>query len=222
MIRKTFALALLAALAGSANADVFGTWDSSVTATHYGGVAFNVTASGGKDILLTGGFNLNLDLPDATDATENIEVYYRAGSYVGNVASNAGWTLLGSDVVDVLGTGVKSSANVGASLLIPKGETYALAIFARDGGLTGIGYTNPATAGAPGAAPTTSFSNSDLTLSLGIVKGFGSATNAFSSHTISGQRVWRGELEYQPVPEPASMAALALGAVALLRRRKKA
>lgn len=218
--------ALIAAFA-SARADWLSNWEPSTGTVHYGGVIFDVTVSGSSDVQLSGNFNLNLDAnsADLSDTTEEVAVYYKPGTYLGNVAtdgSNFGaWTLLGTGTANVAGDGNRSLLSLGNALILNQGSTYGFAIFALDGGATGIGYRSGT--GAVTAAPQNSFNDGYLTLSGGIAKGFGLATNPFAVHNGSStQRLWAGEIEYAPVPEPATLAALALGAVALIRRRKKA
>lgn len=218
--------ALVAAFA-SAQASWLSNWEPSSGTIHYGGVIFDVTVSGSSDVQLSGNFHLNLDVNslDATDTTEEVAVYFKAGSYLGHVAndgSNFGaWTLLGTGTANVAGDGNRSLLSLGNTLTLTQGQTYGFGIFALDGGATGIGYRSGT--GAVTAAPQNSFNDSYLTLNGGIAKGFGLAANPFATHNASStQRLWAGEIEYAPVPEPATMAALGLGAVALIRRRKKA
>lgn len=218
--------ALVAAFA-SARADWLSNWEPSAGTIHYGGVIFDVTVSGSSDVQLSGNFNLNLDVStlDPNDVTEQVAVYYKSGSYLGHVAtdgSNFGsWTLYGTGTANVAGDGNRSLLSLGSTLNLTQGQTYGFAIFALDGGSTGIGYRSGT--GAVTAAPQNSFNDSYLTLSGGIAKGFGLASNPFAVHNGSStQRLWAGEIQYAPVPEPATLAALGLGAVALIRRRKKA
>lgn len=228
MNRLLVVSALLAAFA-TARADWLSNWEPSTGTIHYGGVIFNVNVSGSSDVVLTGNFNLNLDANslDATDTTEEVAVYYRTGTYLGHIATDGSqlsdWTLYGTSTVNVAGDGNRSLLSLGNTLALTQGQTYGFAIFALDGGATGIGYRTGT--GAVTAAPQNSFNDGYLTLSGGVAKGFGFASNPFATHNGSStQRLWAGEIEYNlaaPVPEPATIAALGLGGLALLRRRKK-
>jgi len=219
-----------ATLAVSAHADLWSNFDEPGSVIHYGGTIFDIQASGGNDLTLTGRFNLNLDVNslDTSDTTESVAVYYREGSYLGHIAndgSNLGdWTLLGTGIANVAGDGNRSLLDVGSSLNLTAGQTYGLAIFALNGGAAGIGYRSGT--GSVNVAPQNTFTSGELTVSGGVAKGFGLASNPFATHNGSStQRLFAGEIEYTaaaPVPEPASMAALGLGALALIRRRKAA
>ncbi len=223
MNRLLVVSALCAAFA-SANADWISNWGDNGGSVHYGGVIFDVTVSGSSDVALSGNFHLDLDANslDPTDTTEGIAIYYKTGSYLGftGTANQSDWTLYGTQTVNVAGDGVKSLVSLGNQLTLTQGQTYGFAIFALDGGATGIGYRNGT--GSSTAAPQNIHNDDYLTVSAGLAKGFGSSSNPFNGFTIgSGQRVWAGEIEYAPVPEPASLAALGLGAIAMLRRRRK-
>ncbi len=84
-----------------------------------GGSMFNVTA-------LTGGitikaFNINTDLTTSV----SVNVYYKAGTYLGSETSSAAWTLLGTYTATGQGTNVPTTLAVD-DIVIPAGQTYGI------------------------------------------------------------------------------------------------
>ncbi len=140
-----------------------------------------------------------------------VEVWTRTGTYVGFSTSNVGWTL----------TQTVAGVSAGTTALAPVTLTSAIGLTA--GQTTGV-YLHSITAGngiryfGTGTTSNTNFSNADLSL--------------FSAHSRTGAvafggtqftpRALTGNVQYNVVPEPASMAALGLGVAAMLRRRRKA
>lgn len=141
----------------------------------------------------------------------SVQVYTRPGSYVGFQTGSAGWTLTDTVAGIAAGTTVKSAPLVlSAPIILGSGTTTGIYLHSVTTG-GGIRYQGT------GTTATTTFSNADLTL--------------FSAHSRTGAvafagslftpRAFSGDINYSPVPEPASLAALGLGAAALLRRRRR-
>lgn len=140
-----------------------------------------------------------------------VEVWTRTGTYVGFSTSNVGWTLF--DTVNGVsnGTATLASLVLNNQIQLTGGQT------------TGV-YLHGTTAGGglryfgTGTTSVTDFNDGTLAL--------------FSAHSRTGAvafggtqftpRALTGNVHYEAVPEPASLAALGLGAMALLRRRRKA
>jgi hypothetical protein len=85
--------------------------------------------------------------------------------------------------------------------------TYGLAITLTHNGVATSGheYTN---------GPLGPYSNADIELTLG------KTSNVPFTAPLFSPRVWNGTVYYSPVPEPASLSLLALGGLALIRRRR--
>ena len=94
------------------------------------GNMFDLTALTGNITIES--FDINID------NSVDVEVYYKAGSYIGFETDASAWTLLGSAYCVSNGLNVPSPLAVGG-LTIPSGQTYALYITVTTG--TGMNYT---------------------------------------------------------------------------------
>lgn len=115
-----------------------------------GGNMFDVTASGGTDIAITG-FDINLGV----GGTQNVEVYFiPQGTYVGNETNAAAWTQVGTGPITVQSQGITAPTFVElpSSIVIPSGQTYAIYVFFE------ADYTNGSF----------TYTNSDLTIETGV------------------------------------------------------
>jgi parallel beta-helix repeat protein len=113
--------------------------------------------------------------------TESVEVYYKAGTYVGFETTQAAWTLLGSTTVTGAGVGQPTRVAIGG-LVVPAGQTYGIYIKLTT---SNIDYNNG----------TTSYSNADLVLNMGVgLCSPWSGTNA--------GREWNGKIYYRSLGCP--------------------
>jgi hypothetical protein len=140
----------------------------------------------------------------------SVEVWTRPGSYAGFDASNAGWTLTQTAGAISNGSATLASLVLGNAIQLSAGQTTAVYLHSITAG-GGIRYN-----GTSAAPPQTTWSNSDLTLFSDVAR-----TGAASfGGTRNSPRTFAGNVNYAPVPEPATLAALGLGVGALLRRRR--
>jgi hypothetical protein len=91
------------------------------------------------------GFDVNL-----IAGTHTVEIYYKAGSYVGFDTDATAWTLAASvPNVNSLAIDTPTSVPVTLNIVIPAGQTYGLYVTTNDGSMR---YTNGTTEGAPYAS----------------------------------------------------------------------
>lgn len=142
----------------------------------FAGNMFDVTASGGIDLLIEK-FDVNIE-----PGTANISIYSRPGTYVGFEDDAAGWTLMGTEEVTSAGTGFPTEVNVGG-LTIPAGETYGMYVTVTDYPSVSMNYTN-----TPAGTP---FSDASMTIETGVGKG----NPDFTGSTFA-DRGWNGTIHY--------------------------
>ncbi len=202
---RTYILAFLVAVPVVASAQTLTTLPPN---NGFGGVFFNLTPAAGAL-----SFNSFATYFNGTAGfAVSVQVYTRPGSYVGFQTGSAGWTLSETVAGITAGSAVKSAPLVLASpILLGSGTTTGIYIHSTTVN-RGIRYQGT------GSTATTTFSNADITL-FGAHARTGAV--AFGSSVFT-PRAFSGDINYSPVPEPASMAALGLGVAALLRRRRKA
>ena len=160
-----------------------------VAGNQFAGNMFDVTASGGEDLLIEK-FDVNIGVGSAA-----ISVYTRPGSYIGFEGSATGWTLMGTETVTGAGESLPTEVNIGG-FTIPAGETYGFYVTISDytSGNVSMYYTNGLF----------TYSDDFVTIETGTGKG----NPDFTGSTFP-QRSWNGTLYYcagegseNPDPEP--------------------
>ncbi len=80
-------------------------------------------------------FDVNLD----TGITDDVEVWYKMGTFVGSESTPADWTLLGTTNVTSAGDGIPTPLNMNLGFSITAGDTVAFYVTTLNGGMN---YTN--------------------------------------------------------------------------------
>lgn len=87
-------------------------------------IGFNVTNSTANTLIIT-----QVSERFSSLATGTADVYYRSGTYVGNMTSSAGWTAVGNSLpFNVTSTAVPTLMDI-PDIIIPAGATYGFYIF---------------------------------------------------------------------------------------------
>lgn len=200
---KLFAAMILAAMSMVANAGVLTTTFASNNGQS--GNMFDVVTLGGP--LTVTGLDLNLD-----PGTWTIDVYKKAGTWVGFSSTPGAWTLIDSASVASAGYNTPTFFNV-TDFLLGASTTTGLYVTTTT---SDMNYTNGTAVGDVAAA------NSDLQ----ILEGAGVSYPFGSLYT---PRIWNGSIHYKSaasVPEPGSFWMFGIGLIGLgifgWRRRAQA
>lgn len=142
----------------------------------------------------------------------SFQVWTRTGTNVGFENTAVGWTQVATGNGTGAGMNNPSAITLSNSFTLLAGTTTGVALVM--GPEAGHDYSGTGTSPAPGQL---TYSNADLTLNLG------AAGNIPFSGTPFRPRIWNGSLYYtvNAIPEPATMTLVGLGALALLRRRRR-
>ncbi|MEZ4817110.1 MAG: HYR domain-containing protein [Flavobacteriaceae bacterium] len=146
-----------------------------------GAVYFDVTV-GPADIQIT-----DLETNTAETGAMTMDVYTLIGTSVGNQQNPAPWTLMATGSGTGAGLNNPSMLALDNPIILSANTTYGFALVMDAS--HGHDYSGTGTNPAPGS---TSYSNADLTLSLG------SANNTPFSSAAFTPRIWNGSLIYQP------------------------
>jgi hypothetical protein len=122
--------------------------------------------------------------------TENYEVYYKIGSYVGFETNSGAWTLIGS-ANNITGNaqGTPTPLNLNLNLQLSSGQTYSFYITCSSG--NSIYYTDGTAAGSVYT------SNSEIQFREGVGK-------AYPYGSTFSPRIWNGNIHYTVNPDCAS------------------
>lgn len=116
--------------------------------------------------------------------TYTVEIYFRAGTYVGHEGSATGWTLVGSSSVTSTGTTSLTSVPIAIDLQLVGGQTYGFYITTTGGGMK---YTDGTAVGNVYASDA----------NVQIKEGWG---GGYAFGTGFTPRVWNGRLTYDLCP----------------------
>lgn len=171
----------------------------------------NNTGDGNMFDVVTSGNALSITSLDVhtspSSGQQTIYLYTRLGSYVGNENSSAGWTLMGSGLVNNAPQGTPVAFDVPDFTLAPN-STFGFYVVG-DISNNSLRYTNSSF----------DISNADLQVVGGVGIAFRGG-NHFTADGVFSPREWNGTIYYS-VPEPGSflLSLAGLAAVFVLRRR---
>ncbi|MEZ4777981.1 MAG: HYR domain-containing protein [Flavobacteriaceae bacterium] len=151
-------------------------------------VMYDLTV-GASDIEITG-----FDMNTSSTSAFNLQVYTLVGTFVGNQTNPGAWTLTATGSGTGAGTNNPSNVTLVSPMTLSAGTTYGIGLRMVEAGpqYSGTG-TNP----APGS---TSYSNADLSLSLG------SAVSGLFTGSVFTPRIWNGTIYYgSPAPPVPSL-----------------
>ena len=200
-MRKLILLSVLALATSISTADTITTlFADNNSGGLGGGVYFDVTV-GALPIEITG---YEVNSPTAPGAAIAFEVYTHAGGHAGNESSPAGWNLEATGSGTTAGSDLHSIVPLNSRFVLAANTTVGMAITL--GSAAAHRYTN-------GNGANQHYEDANVAMDLG------TATNIFFSGSAFSPRVWNGTIHYNVIPEPATLTLLAIGGLALIRRR---
>ena len=183
--RKTAKALVLACVAGGVVSAAAGQSITTTTSNNGSGGVFMDLAPTGTALQLNA-FATYFSSSSGTPV--QVEVWTRPGSYVGNTASNAGWTLTQTVPGVSAGTTTEATVNLTTPITLPSGSTTAVYLHSITTG-GGIRYN-----GTSSAPPQTFWSNSDITLFSDVAR---TGAVAFGGSQFT-PRTFAGTLYYAP------------------------
>lgn len=109
-----------------------------------GGVMFNVVPNVDLNVV-------SFEALFSTTGAQNVDVYYRVGTFLGNEAASGAWTLLGTASANVTSTTALTPFSINTAIPMAAGNTYGIYLFYN------ASYTNG----------TTTYSNADMDIETG-------------------------------------------------------
>jgi hypothetical protein len=157
-----------------------------------GGIWMNLTSTNNTTLLVT---SFQVYFQNATVGTAaSVQVYRRAGTYVGFTANNTGWTLQETIAAASGGQTTLVTLNLNTPITIPAGQTVAVYLQCTTTG-NGIRYF-----GTTAAPPTTTWTNADMTLFSDSAKA-----SAVAFGTPNTPRTFAGIVNY--IRDPSATGA---------------
>ncbi|MCA9625947.1 MAG: hypothetical protein KC731_43295 [Myxococcales bacterium] len=138
------------------------------------GIMFDIVAKQTLEVL---SFDSNIDT-----GAKTIEVYYKAGTFVGFESNSSAWTLAGSVLVSPSAPNIGTPIPVAVNVTIPAGQTYGFYIVSTAGGTlnNGINYILNVPTGS------VQTENADLQVLGGKGRGTGFMGSTFVDRGLSG------------------------------------
>ncbi len=200
-IRDIFRLLLVAAIAAVATADtITTTFISNGGGSAGGGAYFDVTVGANPIEIVS--YEVNSVHPQGTNIA--FEAWTHPDGHAGFETSPAGWTQVATGSGTTAGRDIPSAVTLNAPFVLPANTTVGMALTL--GPDAGHAYTN-------GNGANQHYADANVALDLG------TTSNSFLNSNVFRPRVWNGSITYNVVPEPSIFALLAMGGLALFRRR---